>query len=159
MEKLQKQEDSPGKWDLWLSSLPACGHLVCFLAFIFLWASSTFCPSSGPPRLLPKTSLMATSLGHRGKQGAAVWFPPEAAEREEPLPAGHQPLGPAEVLPAPELEQAQVSLSNCCSEGGDGRRGARNKALENTPDTGMGWPLMKLEENPVSAPSFCHKDE
>lgn len=107
--------------------------------------------------LLSETSLTATSLGHRGEQGAAVRFHPEAAEREEPLPAGHQPLGPAAVPPTPELQQAQVSIQDRCSEGGDGGRGARNKALEGATNTGAGWSLMKLEENTVSASE--NKDE
>lgn len=73
---------------------------------------------------------MATSLGHRGEQGAAIWFHPEDAEREEPLPAGHQPRRPAEALAPPELEQAEVSGQHRCSEGGDRGRGAGNKAVE-----------------------------
>lgn len=85
--------------------------------------------SALPP---PKTSLTAASLGHRREQSAAVRFHPEAAEREEPLPAGHEPLRPAEALTSPELEQAQVSTQNHCSEGGDGRRGARNQALKSS---------------------------
>lgn len=113
-------------------------------------SSCCSCLTVARPASLSRISLMATSLGHRGEQGAAVWFHPEDAEREEPLPAGHQPRRPLEALAPPELEQAEVSVQHRGSEGGDRRRGARNKALESRTNVCLGRSHMGVEGK-----SFC----
>lgn len=115
------------------------------LTFIFLWACASFCPCCSLTCLLSQISLTAISLGHRREQSAAVWFHPETAEWEEPLPASHQPLRQGEALSPPELKQVQDSAPNCCSERGDRRRGARYKALESSLNVDMRHLLMELE--------------
>lgn len=95
------------------------------------------CPCSGLPCLLSSISLTAASLGHRGEPGAAVRLHPEAAEREEPLPAGHERLGPPEAPAPPQLQQAQASDPNHRSAGGDGGGGAGNQAVGSSTDVCM----------------------
>lgn len=113
---------------------------VFFLAF----SSSELAPllpyCGSAPASLSKISLMATSLGHRGKQGAAVWFHPEDAEREELF---RRPLAPQtgwSSCPTGTREAEVWPTSR--SEGGDRGRGRkqscreRNKCLPGTPTRG-----------------------
>ena len=92
VEGLSSEMSSP-----WLLKPRASG--CCLLSGFpppLSWRRS--CLAVARPASLSKISLTATSLGHRGDQGAAVWLHPEDAEREEPLPAGHQPRRPPEAL-------------------------------------------------------------
>lgn len=89
---------------------------------------------------------MSAILGHRGQQAAAVRVHPEAAEREERLPAGHRAPRAAQPPPAPALQPAEVPFQDRGPEGGDGRRGAGHKAL-GRPGSLRGASLIKVEED------------